>query len=49
MLYNTFNVEPLVNRKVLKASTLVGPPRNNPEPEPLAVLHLDNLLFMSDA
>ena len=36
--------EPLVNRKDLRAVTLVGPPRDNQEPDPLAVIHLDNQL-----
>ena len=31
----------------LQALTLVGPPRDNPEIDPLAVLHLDNCLYMS--
>ena len=31
----------------LKAVTLVGPPRDNPEIETLAVLHLDNRLYLS--
>ena len=35
-----------MNRKDLLALTLVGPPRDNPELDPLAVLHLDNQLFM---
>ena len=36
--------EPSVNRKDLPALTLVGPTRDNPEPDPLAVLQLDNRL-----
>ena len=36
--------EPLVNRKDLRAVTLVGPPRDNQEPDPLAAIHLDNQL-----
>ena len=35
-----------VNRKVLQALTLVGPTRENPVPDPLAVLHLDNQLYI---
>ena len=35
-----------MNRKDLQALTLVGPTRNNPVLDPLAVLHLDNQLFM---
>ena len=31
-----------VNRKDLQALTLVGPTRDNPVPNPLAVLHLNN-------
>ena len=30
----------------LRALTLVGLPRKNPEPDPLAVLHLDNRLYI---
>ena len=42
-----FNLrEHSANRKDLKALTLVGPPRNNPEPDYLALLHLDNRLFI---
>ena len=33
-----------MNRKDLQDLTLVGPPRDNPEPDPLAVLHLNNQL-----
>ena len=36
-----------MNKKDLQALTLVGPPRDNPELDPLAVLHLDNWLYMS--
>ena len=36
--------EPSVNRKDLHALTLVGPPRDSPEIDPLAVLQLDNWL-----
>ena len=39
-------MEPPVNRNDLRALTLVGPPRDNPESDPLAVLHLDNRLCM---
>ena len=35
-----------VNRKYLRAFNLVGPPRSNPEPVPLAVTHLDNWLYI---
>ena len=35
-----------VNRKYLQALTLVGLPRGNPQPDPLAVLHLDNQLYI---
>ena len=35
-----------VNRKDLLALTLVGPPRDNPELDPLAVLHLNNPLYI---
>ena len=38
--------EPLVNRKDLQALTLVGPPKDNLEPDPLTVLHLDNRLYI---
>ena len=38
--------EPSVNRKDLQALTLLGPTRDNPEPDPLAVLHLNNQLWM---
>ena len=37
---------PSVNRKDLRALTLVGPTRNNQVLEPLAVLHLDNQLYI---
>ena len=32
---------------VYRALTLVGPPTDNPELQPLAVLHIDNQLFMT--
>ena len=35
-----------MNRKGLWALTLVGHPRDNSEPDPLAVLHLDNRLYI---
>ena len=35
-----------MNRKDLRALTLLGPPSDNPEPDPLAELHLENQLFM---
>ena len=35
-----------MNLKDLQASTLVGPPRDSPEPDPLAVLHLSNQISM---
>ena len=35
-----------MNRKDLQALTLVGPTRDNQYPDPLAVLHLDNQLYM---
>ena len=38
--------EPSVNRTDFIALTLVGPTRNNLVLKPLAVLHLDNQLFM---
>ena len=34
------------NGKDLRALTLVGPPRDNPEQDPLAVLYHDNQLYM---
>ena len=37
--------EPSVNRKDLRTLTLVGPPRDNPKSDPLAVIHLDNRLL----
>ena len=40
--------EPIVNRKDLRALTLVGPTRSNLVLDPLAKLHLDNPLFMND-
>ena len=39
--------ELLVNKTVLQALTLVGPTGENPVPHTLAVLHLDNRLFMN--
>ena len=38
--------EPSVNSKDLRTLTLVGPAKDNPELDPLAVLHLDNRLFL---
>ena len=35
-----------VKRKDLQALTLVGPTQNNPVLDPLAVLHLDNWLYI---
>ena len=35
-----------MNRKDLQALTLVGPPRDNLELDPLAAQHLDNGLYM---
>ena len=35
-----------MNRKDLRALTLEGPPRENPELDPLAVLHIDNRLLI---
>ena len=40
-LFSTLR-EPSVNRKDLQDLTLVEPPRDNPELDPLSVLHLDN-------
>ena len=40
-LFSTLR-EPSVNRKDLRALTLVGPTSHNLELDPLAVLHLDN-------
>ena len=37
----------LVNQKVLRALALVGPTWDNPVLDPLAVLHLDNRLYLS--
>ena len=39
---NVNNKGNLPNSKDLRALTLVGPPRDKPEHNPLAVLHLDN-------
>ena len=33
-----------VNKKDLRALNLEGPPKDNPEIDPLAVIHLDNQL-----
>ena len=44
-LFSTLR-EPAVNRKYLRALTLVGPTRNNLVLDLLAVLHLDNQLFI---
>ena len=38
----TKDVVPSVNRKDLQVFGLVGPPRDNPEIDPLAVIHLGN-------
>ena len=38
-----------VNRKDLRALTLVGPTRNNRILDPLAVLHLDNRLYIMNS
>ena len=38
--------EPSVNRRDLRVLTFAGPTRDNPVPDPLAVLHLDNQQFM---
>ena len=43
-LFSTLR-EHSVNRKDLQALTLVGPPRDNPEQDPLAILHLENRLY----
>ena len=42
-LFSTFR-EPTVNKKDLQALTLVRPPRDSQELDPLAVKHLDNRL-----
>ena len=44
LLFQTLR-EPPVNRKDLRALTLVGPTRDNPLLDPLAALHLDNRLY----
>ena len=36
-----------MNRKELRALTLVGPTRDNPVLEPLAVLHINNRLYIT--
>ena len=41
--------KPSVNRKDLRALTLVGPPRDMPELDPLGVVHLDKWLFIIGA
>ena len=38
--------EPSVNRKDLQALNLVGPTKDNPVQDPLAVLHLNNRLYI---
>ena len=43
-LFSTLR-EPSVNRKDLLALTIVGPPRDNLELDPLVVLHLNNRLY----
>ena len=42
-----FKKELSLNRKDLRALTLVGPTRQNPVPDPLAVLHFYNQLFIT--
>ena len=44
-LFSTLR-EPSVNRKDLRALTLVGPTRDNPVLDPLVVIHLDNQLYI---
>ena len=39
--------DPSVNRKDLQAISLEGPPRENPEPDLVAVVQLDNPLSIS--
>ena len=48
MPYSLFSTlgELSVKRKDLQALTLVGPPTDNPKLDPLAVLHLNNRLYM---
>ena len=46
ILYSIFR-GPSLNRKDLRALTLVGPTRDNPVLDPLAVLHLYNQLFIN--
>ena len=36
-----------MNREDLLALTLMEPTRDNPELDPLAILHLDNLLYIN--
>ena len=43
ILFSTLR-EHFVNRNDLQALTLLGPPRDNPEPDPLTELHLNNQL-----
>ena len=38
--------EPPLNKKDLQALTLVGPPWDHPESDPLAALHFDNRLYI---
>ena len=45
---NVNNKGNLPNSKDLWALTLVGPPRDKLEDDPLAVLHLDNWLYTND-
>ena len=35
-----------MNRKDLRALTFVGPTRDDPVPDPLAITHLDNLYMI---
>ena len=42
----TDDLLPILNRTDLHALTLVGPPRDNPELDTLAVLHLNNRQYM---
>ena len=45
-LRNQLQGEPLLNIKVLGALILAEPTRNNPELDSLAVLHLDDRLYI---
>ena len=45
LLFQTLR-EHRVNRKDLRALTLLGPTQDNPIPSPLTVLHLDNRLYI---